>query len=247
MPVAAAGSGVARLAGGILKAFGAGLSGKKLASLGTVGVNGSAAAIKIPKVLSTANTAGRFFDSPIGNYATNTVLDAGFGMLWGENPLNALGRSAIGNIGGTIGQKTIGAGLDRLGASKGIQEITGSLVVNPLAYSLTEMGAMKVVPGLYGLDANGNYVGNQQQEVSQTQLNPEQQQAAMLEQMAMMAQNPSGLSQLDRQTAQADFYFDQQEKQRRAEQKLAKDIYRRSLEQQYSGLPAEQQMYGGFR
>lgn len=235
MPVAA-GSGVARLAGGILKAIAKGHAGGKVVSLGT----------QTPGILKVANTAGRILDSPAANYISNTALDAGMGMMWGESPMTAVTRSAIGNIGGTLGEKAITSGLNAVGVPKSMQMAVG-LVSNPLAYSLTEMGAMKVVPGLYGLDANGNYVGNQQQEVSQTQLNPEQQQAAMLEQMAMMAQNPSGLSQLDRQTAQADFYFDQQEKQRRAEQKLAKDVYRRSLEQQYSGLPAEQQMYGGFR
>lgn len=243
--------GVAKLAGGVLKAFNRGLSGGKVLS-------------KAPDALRAANAAGRFVDSPVGNYAFNTVSDAAFGALWGEDPIRAFQRSALANVGGTIGQKLGGAAMGKLGMNRATQEFIGGTFINPLSYSLTEMGAMKVMPEFYGLDAQGNYVGDNPQPQTETipQLTPAEQQAVAYQQMAMAAQNPPGLSPVDRQAAQVDFYFDQQDKARRAQQALAKETYRRSLENQFAGmggidygmlltgiptLEQQNQMYGGFR
>jgi hypothetical protein len=254
--------GVARLAGPMLKAFGKGLAGETVVGLGG----------NVPAALKFAQGAGKFVDGPIGNYVLNTATDTALGTLWGENPMSALGRSMVGNVGGTIGQKVIGAGLDKVGVNRGMQEFFGGTIINPASYALTEMAAMKLMPGMYGMDAQGNYVGDNPQTAQQPeqmlpgqmqQPSPEQLQAMTYQQMAVDAgHQQAGLNQLDRQSAQADFYFDQREKEAKAQQRLAKETYRRSLEQQFAGasvgaygmlppgipsLEQQNQMYGGMR
>lgn len=204
-------AGVARIAG---------LAGKAFAR----GVNGRGMISSAPKFLQTANKLGRFQNSPIGNYAINTAMDAGMGVVWGENPANALGRSAFANIGGTVAQK----GFQKVTRSMGIpdmaSEVVGQMFVNPAAYTGMEMLGSKIMPGLYGLDSQGNYVGDMPEQPTMSAI-PQQQ---AIDPMSL-------LSPADQFRIQSDVNFRQQREQQQAMKRAAANAYKQQLELEASG------------
>jgi hypothetical protein len=215
--------GFARLAGNAFKAFSKGLGGSKVAA-------------DAGRLMTTANRLGQFQGSAAGNYVTNTVIDAGMGMMWGESPGTALLRSGIGNVGGTVGQKVVGKGLKKLGASDAAIEAIGAVAVNPLAYSATEMAGMRVMPGLYGLDAQGNYVGDSGVGMAQNGMQANQPPAMPdglvpgLQPGSTPGLQPSLLSPADKVRIESDHYFREQRKNRQQMKRIAASNYRQQLE-----------------
>lgn len=241
--------GLGRLAGAGLKAFASGIEGTKVAANAASLINKGA---RTQKALEMLNRAGQFQSSTTGNYLINTAMDAGMGMVWGESPLNAVGRSAIGNIGGTAAQKLFTAGADKVGMPRMATEAIANMVVNPAAYTGMEMLGSRVVPGLYGLDANGNYIGNQA-EAPLPQIPTDS--------IGVMPVNPQmggpldQLSEAERFKLRSDMYLKQQRESERAMKQAATNAYKARLEssnnvsligQQYGLAPVPPAQYGGM-
>jgi len=158
--------GLARYAGKLL--FGKGKTAGKMASAGNVAANATEAAATVATAGKAANAAGEIaqagnvltkvgeaFDNPALNYGMNTAMDAGFGMLWGESPGQAIGRAAVGNLGATAFQAGSGKVLDKMGVSGAGRSVLENMVINPLGYTATEMAAAKIAPGFYGMGDSG--------------------------------------------------------------------------------------------